>query len=305
MFIVAQRETFCQRDWGSVAVGVNVELSKTSSKSISTVQPLDPNKGRGAVKEHPDKCPVCPTWDDARPASMHQTGAIHGLGQGADRACHVINSPPDLIYLIKAIPSGEQTSMSAWNQAKEGRWPHCHPPLVCVCVVWCVGGGGNKHSAVTLLSASSWTPLMSLWFPCQAVLMELPAFMLVHILISRNSPAVSVQPQLTSRRLLCWILTTSDPSARNEFWNLKQLPMSSSARSPATTGPVLTQGEDGWRLTSPDRCADEATRSGSPAASGSVPFCGTDCTCFAWHLSHSSSPTANQFMLKWLTVINP
>ena len=43
---------------------------------------------------------------------MHQTGAIHGPGHCVDWACHVINSRLDLLYLIKAIPSGEQTSMS-------------------------------------------------------------------------------------------------------------------------------------------------------------------------------------------------
>lgn len=43
---------------------------------------------------------------------MYQTEAIHGLRQCVDWACHVINSRLDLLYLIKAIPLGEQTSMS-------------------------------------------------------------------------------------------------------------------------------------------------------------------------------------------------
>ena len=64
-------------------------------------------------------------------------GPSMASGRCVDWACHVINSRLDPLYLIKAIPSGEQTSMSVWNQAKEGRWPHCHPQLV-------QGAGGRR-----------------------------------------------------------------------------------------------------------------------------------------------------------------
>lgn len=63
-----------------------------------------------------------------------------------------------------------------WNQAKEGRWPHCHPQLVQQ------ASGGYKCSGFVVSLIPD--PLMSLWFPCQFVLMELTVVMLLHNLIS-------------------------------------------------------------------------------------------------------------------------
>lgn len=112
-------------------------------------------------------------------SSMHQTGAIHVPGQCVDWACHVINSCLDLLYLIKAIPSGEQTSLSVWNQAKEGRWPNCHPQLE----QWGLGVHAQCSNFVVSLILD---PLMSLWFPCQSALMEVTVVMLVLISSSRT-----------------------------------------------------------------------------------------------------------------------
>lgn len=45
-------------------------------------------------------------------SSMYQTEAARAPGLCVAWACHVINTRLDLLHLIKAIPSGEQTSMS-------------------------------------------------------------------------------------------------------------------------------------------------------------------------------------------------
>lgn len=139
-------------------------------------------------------------------SSMHQTGAIQGLGHCVDWACHVINSRLDLLHLIKTIPSGEQTSMSQCETRLRREGDHTATLSLCG-----RGGGGGVQCSGFVVSLTA-DPLMSLWFPCQSVLIELPVVLLLHILISCSRtvtrPSRVCLASADQTQLLCWILTT-------------------------------------------------------------------------------------------------
>ncbi|KAK5869335.1 hypothetical protein PBY51_024061 [Eleginops maclovinus] len=92
---------------------------------------------------------------------MQQTGALRGPGRCVDWACHVINSRLDLLHLIKAIPSGGQTSMSQCETRPRREGDHTAATLS-LCregrerVGWV--GGELEHFVVSLIL----DPLMSL-----------------------------------------------------------------------------------------------------------------------------------------------
>lgn len=149
-------------------------------------------------------------------SSMHQTGAIEGLGHCVDWACHVINSRLDLLHLIKTIPSGEQTSMSQCETRPRREGDHTATLSLCGRGGergGGVGGGGDmraQHSGFVVSLIAD--PLMSLWFPCQSVLIELTVVLLLHILISCSRtvtrPSSVCLASADQTQLLCWILTT-------------------------------------------------------------------------------------------------
>lgn len=201
--------------------------------------------------------------------------------------------------------------MSVWNQAKEGRWPHWHPQLV----RW--GGGGGGGGGVVRAQRSDFVvslipdPLMSLWFPCQSVLMELTVVMLVHILISCSrtvaQPSSVCSAPADQQTACCAEYWLRPPCQRGEYALgdscLRILKLSRPARafkykSALNYRTSMNRSRGLLEVNAVRLMCWRVKRSGSRSIEMTTPRT-------VWHFSQSSSPTANQFMLKWLTVINP
>lgn len=101
---------------------------------------------------------------------QHQTEAVRSLRRWAD-------SRLVPLYLIKAIPSGKQMSVSQCETRPRREGDHT------ATLSRSGRGQGNGGVVVSLIP----DPPMSLWFPCQSALMEVTAVLLLYILISCSS----------------------------------------------------------------------------------------------------------------------
>lgn len=187
----------------SVIKGTNIS---PSAWVHSTVELFHTTLGWVAVKEHPDKCSKCPSWDTERPAACTRLGP--------SRASGTVLTGPAMSLTVALICSSLlkpflQESRRACHSVKPGQGGKVTtlPPWACA---GGVGVGGVQCSGfVVSLTAD---PLMSLWFPCQSVLIELPVVLLLHIRISCSRtvtrPSSVCLASADQTQLLCWILTT-------------------------------------------------------------------------------------------------
>lgn len=148
-------------------IKLNWQISVTKGTNISpsawvhsTVELFHTTLGWVAVKEHPDKCSKCPSWDTERPAACTRLGP--------SRASGTVLTGPAMSLTVALICSTLlkpflQESRRACHSVKPGQGGKVTtlPPWACA------GGAGvgGGYSAAALLSASPRTP----WCPCDSL----------------------------------------------------------------------------------------------------------------------------------------